>query len=123
MCENNSALLPPSLASTSLPQFHVAFFYFLPLLSAVFFFSLPITLLLLGPLLLCRLLYFCASIYLCPPPLLSSSCLPTSYASSDRQPTSEPRGRIYRNQRWQDMADLFNATIHRGHCVAMPKSI
>lgn len=53
----------------------------------------PTLLLLLGPLLLGRLLYFCASIYLCPPPLPSSSCLPTSNASSDCQPTAEPRER------------------------------
>lgn len=33
------------------------------------------------------------------------------------------QGGIYRNQRCPDVADLFNATIHRGHWVAMPKSI
>lgn len=33
------------------------------------------------------------------------------------------KARIYRNQRCQDMADLLNGTIHRGQCVAMPKSI
>lgn len=72
-CENNSTLYPPSVFSTLASRS----FMLPPLVSAVFFFSFPIRLLLLFPPVASPnspLFSSCASTYLCPPPLLSSSC-------------------------------------------------
>lgn len=64
-----------------------------------------------------------ASAPLCPPPLLLPRGLPTSAYTALIVSRLQSQERIYRNQRCQDVADLFNATIHRGHCVTKPKSI
>lgn len=106
----------PSL--TSLPQIYGFFFNFQSPLSYCFLLFLPHHPPSWGPLLFCHLRFLSTSSItpFCP---YLASLLCQLWLSADFR---AKRG-IYRNQRWHGMADLLNATIHRGHCLAMPESI
>lgn len=110
-CENNSVLLLPGF-TLYFPPVHVTSQFICSPVSSVFISLLhhqpPPT------------LYHLFPSVIPPPPPPACQLLRLALIVSQFQCQE---GRIYRNQRWQDIAAPSSGPIHRGPSVAMPESI